>query len=336
MANSENKINVGDTWKDLSEIKINISNSWKNVTEGYINVGNDWKQFWAAGPTPAFRFEVITAGADTFQLPIYNGGTYNFNVDWGDSSNDDITAWNDAAANHSYAGAGTWNVVITGTITGWRFNGAGDRTLIHDISEWGPLNFGSLGAYFYDCTNLTISATDIPDLSGTTLFTYMFWNTAITTIPNINSWNISSITNTNSMFRGTSFNSDISNWDFSSVIDADYMFYPNASFNQDVGGWNITSLTTAAGMFYSATSFDQDLSSWDITGIITTTFSNFLNGVTLSTVNYSNLLIGWEAQVEPANCFLHGGNSLYSAGAAATARAALVSNGWTIVDGGPA
>ncbi|GAG22301.1 unnamed protein product, partial [marine sediment metagenome] len=131
-----------------------------------------------------FRFEVVTAEADNFQLPIYDGGNYDFHVDWGDESSDDIIAWNDAAANHAYAGADTYNVVITGTLVGWRFNKDGDKDLIHDISEWGVLDVGNLEAYFYGCSNLTISATGSMNCPDTTTFKNGFNGcTSLTSIP---------------------------------------------------------------------------------------------------------------------------------------------------------
>ena len=62
--------------------------------------------------------------------------------------------------------------------------------------------------------------------------------------------------------------------------------------------------------------------------------SNMFLNVTLSTANYNAILIGWEAQTEQADVEFHGGSSQYSAGDAATARAALVTSGWDIADGG--
>ncbi len=384
---SGNKINIGNAWKDLSEIQISISNSWKDVSEGYINVGDSWKQFYGEAPGPStFRFEVKTTGADTFQLPIYDGGVYDFHVVWGDGGEDDITAWNDAAANHSYAGAGTWNVEITGTITGWRFVGAGDKDLIYDISEWGPLNLGNLAWNFYSCPNLTISATDILDLTGTTTFYLLFRSCgSLTTVPSMNSWDVSAVTNMAYMFMdaalfnqdigswntsavttmqsafegasafnqdigswntaaviaitnmfkdATSFNQNIGSWNVSGVPDLQYMFAGATSFNQDIGSWSPSTATAMINMFSGATSFDQDIGGWDITSALN--LSNMFLNITLSTANYDALLIGWEAQAEQPNVTFHGGNSTYSAGAAATARAALVTNGWTITDGGPA
>jgi len=286
------------------------------------------------GAVPTFRFEVKTVGADTFQLPIYNGGSYDFIAKWGDGNSDTITAWDDAAANHSYSGAGTYDVEITGTITGWRFANAGDKTLIYDISEWGPLNLGNNNSYFYGCSNLTISATDILDLTNTTTFELIFAScTSLTTIPSINSWDVSNITSLSNAFFQVPFNDDLSGWTTTSMTNIGNAFHTTANFNQDISGWDTSSVTTMEGTFVSSTTFDQDIGSWDISSM--TVASNMFNGVTLSTANYDALLIGWEGGAHQDNVTFSGGNSKYSAGAAATARAALdPGDGWTITDGG--
>ena len=56
-------------------------------------------------------------------------------------------------------------------------------------------------------------------------------------------------------------------------------------------------------------------------------------GVTLSTNSYSNLLINIDATNSSANVTFHGGNSKYNL-SGNVARNALISNGWTITDGG--
>jgi hypothetical protein len=40
------KVNVGDTFKDVSEIKINVGDAWKDVTEAKVNVGDTWKEIF--------------------------------------------------------------------------------------------------------------------------------------------------------------------------------------------------------------------------------------------------------------------------------------------------
>jgi hypothetical protein len=61
-----------------------------------------------------------------------------------------------------------------------------------------------------------------------------------------------------------------------------------------------------------------------------------MGGNSMSTANYSALLIGWQGQTHQSSVVFKGGGSTYSAGAATTARAALVTDGWTITDGGAA
>jgi len=37
------KLNIGDSWKDVSEMKINIGDSWKSVVKAQVNIGDVWK-----------------------------------------------------------------------------------------------------------------------------------------------------------------------------------------------------------------------------------------------------------------------------------------------------
>jgi hypothetical protein len=75
-------------------------------------------------------------------------------------------------------------------------------------------------------------------------------------------------------------------------------------------------------MFRGAISFDQDLSALNITHV--QNMSNMFNGISLSTVNYNSLLIGWDGQSPNSGVVFDGGNSNYNLGGAAdTARTHL-------------
>ena len=101
----------------------------------------------------------------------------------------------------------------------------------------------------------------------------------------------------------------------------------------NVGLWDVTSVGGYNNTFRDCPNLDMSLSTWDVSGLIKA--NNFLNGSQLSTSNYDALLIAWEAQEVQNGVTFHGGNSTYSAGAAATARAALISDhSWSITDGG--
>ncbi len=58
------------------------------------------------------------------------------------------------------------------------------------------------------------------------------------------------------------------------------------------------------------------------------------HNATLSTVNYDDLLIGWEMQAVQNSVSFDGGNSQYSFGASADARQRLIDDhSWLIKDG---
>ena len=63
------------------------------------------------------------------------------------------------------------------------------------------------------------------------------------------------------------FNKDISTWDTSSVTDMNTMFKDASAFNQDIktdtNKWNTSIVTNMSAMFESASVFNQDISTWD-------------------------------------------------------------------------
>jgi len=86
-------------------------------------------------------------------------------------------------------------------------------------------------------------------------------------------------------------------------------------------------------MFTRATSFNSNIGSWDISNV--TDMSYLFNGVTLSTVNYEALLIGWAEQNPPSGLRFDGGNSTYRTEAGTHKETILISElGWVITDGG--
>ncbi|MGB5272343.1 BspA family leucine-rich repeat surface protein [Eudoraea sp.] len=91
---------------------------------------------------------------------------------------------------------------------------------------------------------------------------------------NISSWDVSNVTDMNTMFLLSSFNQDISSWDVSSVTNMSGMF-SFAPFNQPIGTWDVSSVTTMKGMF-SVSPFDQPIGDWDVSNVID--MSNMFQG----------------------------------------------------------
>jgi surface protein len=223
----------------------------------------------------------------TLILPLIPSGQYDFDVDWGDGTQNHITT---CRAIHTYPSQGTYQVSIKGLIKGWR---AMDRPgfKLLDVMQWGCLKLENGGQYFEGCSELNISAKDAPDLSETTNLSHMFrlcfkFNAAI------GHWDVSGVSDMRGMFYGaSSFNQDISQWNVSSVTNMWCMFSGASSFNQPIGGWDVSKVTAMMFMFSDAISFNQPLASWNVSSVTNmeymfcnTRFNQDLSGWDVSSV----------------------------------------------------
>lgn len=284
-----------------------------------------------------------SSSANQIALPLQSNGTYDFTVDWGDgTSPDSIDSWDDPAATHTFTTPGPQTVTITGTIEGFRFDNAGDRRKITDVTSWGPLKLGNDGSYFFGADNLNITATDAPDLSGTTNMSSAFRNaTSLTaaTDAGLQVWDVQTVRDMRSMFQGaTGFNADISGWDVGNVTSMRSMFAGAVAFNADLATWDVGNVANMRSMFDGAVAFDRDLGDWDVSNVDDMT-DMFAGGVDvgLSLDNYDSLLQGWAAlAVQPALDF-DAGHSYYNPTTSGSARDTLTNNyEWVITDAGPA
>ena len=82
---------------------------------------------------------------------------------------------------------------------------------------------------------------------------------ATTAHGDINTWNVTAITDMSSLFSGkSSFNSNIGNWDVSNVTNMDSMFQNANNFNQDISSWDVSSVTVMTNMFEGADALSDD------------------------------------------------------------------------------
>lgn len=218
----------------------------------------------------------VTDADKTITLPLYDGGTYNFTVNWGDGSPvQTVTTWDDPDKTRTYSAASDYTVTISGTLTGWSFNGGGDRLKIRGISQWGTFNPGNRSGAFRGCENLNITATDAPDLTGVTTLKEMFNNATSLTTPNFSNWNTASVTEMDGMFRGaTNFNGNITGWNTSNVLKMREMFNEARAFNQDIAfvapnTWNTSSVREMDSMFRGARAFNGNISGWNTSNVTT-------------------------------------------------------------------
>ena len=228
------------------------------------------------------------------RLPLMPDGAYNFLVNWGDGTINTIASWNQAEATHTYAAIGTYTITITGYINGWSFaaispatGATGDRLKLLTITQWGCLQFNSNitdslvnTGVFHTCSNLTLlTVSDTPNFKGSvSLFNFFRSCTALTTVNNINKWDVSNITYFRSTFReATNFNDNVGNWNTAKATDMAIMFYGSTGptiagkFNNggssSIGNWNTSNVTNMANMFQYQPTFNQNLGAWDVSKV---------------------------------------------------------------------
>ena len=251
-----------------------------------------------------------SSASNQIQLPLDANGIYDFAVFWGDGKTSIITQWDQSDTLHTFQESGTYDVVITGTLDGWSFMANGDCDKLINISQWGTFSPGTMGqiANFQECKNLTITTTDVLDLSGIEVLDLMFAGcSSLTDIPNISLWDTSNVQTTFGMFDGCTF------------------------FNGDVRSWDTSSIAMMMGMFQGAASFNQDLSGWEVYNVLN--MENLLLGTAMSETNYDLLINSWASQpVQPDVSF--GCSAQYTAAAEAARTVLTDTYGWNITDGG--
>ena len=291
------------------------------------------------------------SASNTFVLPIIKSTTESVKIYWGDGTssmgvNGDNT--------HVYAASGIYTIKIESNLFGGiYFNNTGDKAKITKVVSFGHGVIRSLATSFYGCSSLL--SIDIGDIVNNGVDAQGMYRgcTSLTTVP---LFNLSSVTNTHTMFYKCTALTTVPLFDLSKVTNASYMFYQcaalttvpllnlskvtNASYMlmqcialTTVPLFDLSKVTNASYMFYLCSSLTTvpllNLSS-------VTNASDMFLGVTLTTQCYSDFLINLATLPLQSGVSFHGGNSKYNP-TAAIARAYLISNfGWTITDGGAA
>ncbi len=181
------------------------------------------------------------------------------------------------------------------------------------------------GAYIF---NSDISNWDVSNVTNMN----SLFNIALAFNGDISAWDVSNVITMNLMFSNAqAFNQEIGNWDVCNVNDMRYIFSAASNFNQYIGNWDVSNVTYMGGMFYYSSGFDQDLSNWNVSNVVD--MSEMFDYTSLSRINYDLLLNGWSNLTLQNGVNFSAGSSQYCEGL--TARARIISNfGWNITDGG--
>jgi surface protein len=214
-----------------------------------------------------------TSANESITIPT-NGGfsviDYTFEIDWGDGTVETIVG-DDPDPVHTYASAGTHTVAITGTFPHFYldnlFGSDPNSSKLQSVEQWGAIQWRSMASAFAGAENMTLNATDAPDLTDVTDMSFMFYG-ATSFNQALNEWDVSNVTDMGYMFaQATNFNQALSAWDVSSVTDMSNMFAGAEAFDQDIDGWDVARVTDMSGMFDGAAAFNQDIGGWDVSEV---------------------------------------------------------------------
>jgi surface protein len=137
-----------------------------------------------------------------------------------------------ADTGEEYTGGDLVQVKIRGTFPKLYCNGLTNCAALRSVEQWGDITWATMNAAFKGAANLTINATDTPNLVNVVDMTSMFYN-ATNLTGNFSGWDTSRVTNMSQMFYGaSSFNQDVSSWNVGNVADMSYMFQNATNFNQ--------------------------------------------------------------------------------------------------------
>jgi len=294
----------------------------------------------------------------SFRLPLNNNPTesaltaYDFTINWGDGDSNYINTWDDASLLHTYATEGIREISINGKLTSIYFNYGTERLKIISIEDFGSVNLqANQSNAFNRCYNLaSLPATG--NLDFITNGNFMFSFCSFPNFPNID---LPNLVNGNQMFYQ---NYDLlgvpSNMRLHNLEDGSNMFYGirnsslpegmtlgklingDAMFRAGIGNATLPSTLTFASLQISTRMYLGPKVLNIPNSISLPSLTNGLNmfySSTLPTVDYSNLLIRMNNENPNSNVSFHAGASKYNS-SASSARAALVSRGWTITDGG--
>jgi|SRR5690554_822826 len=193
----------------------------------------------------------VNSGADSkITIPTSGGGyNYDLRVQGGQS-------WYGLIGNHTinFPSANTDYIIeISGEFPRIYINNNAEKDKFLEVMQCGDIEWKSLERSFYGASNLTWSATDIPNIQPNCSFYLAFLGTKVNPAT-IKQWAWVNFSNINGFMQGnTEFNQDISNVDLTNINNATNFIVGASSFKNAgqrlILDWHDKSLTLGAYPF---------------------------------------------------------------------------------------
>lgn len=265
--------------------------------------GNVWRfqtpSWWGIAPPfviptdGVFVFET-TAAAESITLPLVNGASYTFVVDWGDGNTDTITTWDQAEKTHQYALAGSHSVSINGICEQLSFAlDPTSATKLKSVERLGHLAWTSLSGTFKGCTSLTSVITHLTDTSLVTdVSSFLEGCTSLIDLDVTGEFDSTLVTDYTSFLKGCTA---IASVDLSELVltptNVASMFQDcSALATLNLTGMDSSLVTDFSNIFNGCTGFlTLDVSVFDVSSGLN--FSNMFTGMTgLTTLDVSSFV----------------------------------------------
>ena len=237
-------------------------------------------------PYAPFTYTIDTTlgtGTDDFTAPIQ--GT-NVKVDTSDGQSFNLTTGGPLTI--TFPAPGVYTIEISGGLTGHSFNNVGDKLKFLDVVQWGDPRWTYFERMFWGCRNMTMSATDTPDLRLVSSLLLTFRDTTFNT--SIDNWDVSRVSTLTSVFYASEYNQPLNSWNVSRVYSL-YSSFTGAKFNMPLSNWNTFRLSSLYATFRDNNLFNQDLRNWDVSGVTDVGYAPF-RGSPIS----GNYLEGWDVR----------------------------------------
>jgi surface protein len=256
---------------------ISVNNFYEVLQWGCLQLGNSGSNFSQC------QNLTLTNVSDVLNLSGTNTLFSTFADCYGLTTINNINSWDTSTINNminTFVNCNNFN----DDISGWDvsnvtdFSGMFDSTSSFNqpIGVWDTSSSTSMYYMFLNATNFNQDIGNW-DVSNVQDMTQMFNSSSFNNggSPSISGWSTYNVTNMSGMFIGTPFNQNIDNWNVSNVTDMNTMFFLATSFNQPLNSWNVSSVTNITNMFSQATSFNQPLNSWNVSSV--TSMSGMFN-----------------------------------------------------------